>query len=251
MRRIVAVLGRLLLEADPAMSSAAPKLLVAGVLVVGVATAVVGFRRNGLLSAACRTVALLGLLAIAILNVIGILIPAASYWDAFYPRLFSHVGVLYASALVLAVRPAERTFLRPLALTVGCIVLLSLAARTSAIHYDEQRMNARDRTAATLILARLHGLPDSGRMSEVVFVGRRAYPDEVPTARETALNRTAFDAPWSNTAVLSEVSGFSIKRCFHPDHMHAAQTYCATAGVWPGPKAVTTIGQIGVVCLPH
>lgn len=190
------------------------------------------------------------LLAVSLIWTVGVIVILEEFWAV--PRVMAHVGIFWAGILVISHR-CSSAGTRPALGVLSLLIVLSFIGSSNRILHDQIRLNARDMSKATRILARLESLPGFSGTELVAVQGTPwSYPLSYTTL-DRDMNISAFGARWSKVAILREVSGYDLKPAEDDAQQATAEAYCRGARPWPGPDSVTLKDGLAIVCLgiPH
>jgi hypothetical protein len=230
---------RRVLSFDPALGTPALAwlqwLMVGATFVVAVQAA----RRN---HRWCLIPWIVGLLALAVLGIVGLIAPLYDFWPA--PRVLTAAGFFWAGAYALALRISPPPVRR--VVTAGAMALiLGYAGVDHRVASDQLRINVHDLEIANRIVGRLESMPGYRSIERVVIVNPPwGYPG-VPNVFNLGISSLAVS--WSQAATLSEVAS---REFAEPDgrDLETGRRYCANRPKWPADGSVQIEGSLAVVC---
>ena len=180
----------------------------------------------------------------------GVMLPIKNAYELMNPRTLSALSVYWAGvfALALFVGSGRGKFF---VLVLGAFLAFGYAVNVNRQAGDHARINERDRLVASRMVERLCLLPEFGSVRTVVLVGAQHTfnLDRVSTS-SGGFNVSALYRPWSNTAVLREVSGIPFEYPTDADR-ELAERAAIGKPEWPVSGAVFIDGDVGVVVLPR
>ena len=228
-----------LLGRDAQLGSPLQGALQLGLLALALGLAAVKARGEGVAKAGLTLL----LLFLSLLAVIG-LHAALGHFQP-WPRSLTGAGLFWSGVVALAWLLAGAR-LRGLALGAALLLGFGYLGVQHRVAAEQLRLNAREQLLASRILERLEANAQGGGVRRMVTIGHApAWPD-----LETAggdLNVSALFIPWSQAALVAEVSGRPLGPASDADRALAGSR-CALAPKWPADGAVAVEGELGIVC---
>jgi Glucosyl transferase GtrII len=162
-------------------------------------------------------------------------------------RIFAHTGVFWAGILVMAHRAAPLWGQRLLG-WLSLLIVLSFTGGNNRVLHDQLRLNARDAAKANRMVARLEALPGFTGGEVVAVHGRDwRYPLAYAT-HDHNTNTSAFGPPWSQVAILMEVSGYRFGLATR-EQQAVADAHCRGVMPWPAPASIRLVDGLAIICL--
>ncbi|WP_201829349.1 glucosyltransferase domain-containing protein [Microvirga zambiensis] len=163
------------------------------------------------------------------------------------PRVLSPFSVFVAGLTVIAWHGARL----PAKGIIGggiCVLLISYVGASNQILFDQRRVNLWDTQQANRILAALERQPEFRRISSLAIVGGSWARSSRLRTTWGDMNISAFAASWAKLGIIEQATGYRFVQP-SPKEMDSAQSYCATANVWPDAGAIKVVDTLGIVCL--
>jgi len=237
-KQVVRLLPRLL-GRDHQLGAPLLHALQLGILALALGLATVRVKTDGL----PRLALTIALLFLSLLGVVGI--HAALRVFSPWPRSLTALGLFWAGVVAVAFTLGTPR-LQKLSIGFALLIGFGYLGIDHRVASEQLRLNARELALAGRILERLETNPKSAEVKRVVAIGHApSYPD-----LETAggdLNVSALFIPWSQSAIVAEVSGKPLGPPSDDDRARGGRR-CSTAPKWPADGAVAIEGELGIIC---
>jgi len=163
------------------------------------------------------------------------------------PRVTFHVAVFWAAVIIVGYRASGRRWMRVALAGASAILVVSYLGTSNRVLTDQRRLNLRDHSRTTRIVADLEtakGVENARRLA--VVGGGWTYPAYIQTL-DGLLNTSGFGS-WARVEMFVEVSGMAFKRPSVEEEEWAALE-CKRRRPWPADGGAFVEGELAVVCL--
>ena len=189
-----------------------------------------------------------GLLAAAAIS--SAIIPLAANFIWLVPRVLSPFSILVAGLATLGWRCVRLSWVRHTFAAALIVLLLSYVGSSNRILYDQRRVNLWDVQQANRILRRFEDDPKFRNMGALALVHGNSRNSALLPTTFGDMNISAFATKTAKLALMEQATGMRFAAPSKAESQ-VAETYCASADVWPAAGSVVIVGSLGIVCLPR
>jgi hypothetical protein len=188
------------------------------------------------------------LLAGAWIACLAVLLPLKGMQPNLNLRTTAALVCFWGGMFALAASGPGRMFTRTVT-AIGLTLVICFGLNSNRLSADHARLNERDRLLASRIIERLSSLPDFGNVRRVAVIGGTGLNLDRISSSTAGFNISALDRPWSQSAVLREISGYPFQFPTEAD-MSEALAQSKSAPRWPAVGSILIRGDLAIVCLP-
>jgi Glucosyl transferase GtrII len=245
--QVISQIAKIYWWPEPIMSGAI-KFVINILLIISVASVLIGFSSRSLVNNVNKLVAILIAVLILSLSSVGLIMFFDSWWPV--PRVVSHVSVVIGLTFLVSdycvIKP-NNTFVYSV-LTLRVLTLFGFILLSNQIFADQIRLNLMDTLFANRLVSRIETIADPRSVRYVsIDGGSWGYANPVATM-EGDMNISALYPAYSKVPLLAFVSGYDFQDA-NLIKTKLAKDYCSNKRPWPSSESVFVIDDLAIICL--
>lgn len=187
------------------------------------------------------------LLSAAWLSALALLLPLHEMQPQLNLRTTSALACFWAGMVALAITSFDARAKVPVQI-LGLAFVASLGMNTNRLASDFARLSERDRLVANRIVERLSLMPDFSSVERVAVLAGSSFNLDHITSSSAGFNASTLWRPWSQTAMLREISGYRFQPPTDADKS-LTKSIAPSMPHWPAAGSIVIRGHLAIINL--